>query len=77
MAYNRKAIVKKLREEGREAFFAGKNRQQCPYRYMDQFQWLQGYDWAEDDARAANVIVNKDGGDHEDSTACLEEAPAV
>ena len=27
MAYNRKKIVKKLREEGRQAFLAGKNRQ--------------------------------------------------
>ncbi len=76
MAYNRKEIVKRLRKEGREAFFAGKNRQQCPYRYMDQYQWLQGFSWAEHEADAANVIVNTEE-DHEDSTACLEKAPAV
>ena len=58
MAYNRKEVVKRLRAEGREAFFAGKNRQQCPYRYMDQYQWLQGFAWAEQDAEDANVVVN-------------------
>ena len=57
MAYNRKEIVKRLREEGMAAFLAGKKRQLCPYRYMDEYQWLLGFDWAESNA-AANVIVN-------------------
>ena len=65
MAYNRKAIVKRLRQEGQEAFLAGKNRQQCPHRYMDQFQWLQGFAWAEQDAEDANVVINQTGEDHE------------
>lgn len=46
----RRELVQRLREEGAAAFAAGKHRQTCPHRYMNQYQWLQGYSNAEDEA---------------------------
>ena len=48
----RRLIVERLRREGREAYEAGKTRFSCPYEYMDKFQWLRGYDDAEDERLA-------------------------
>jgi len=39
----RREIVERVRHEGYLAALAGRHRQTCPYRYMDEFQWLQGY----------------------------------
>jgi hypothetical protein len=39
----RKEIVKRVREEGRQAALAGRNAQTNPHRYMDGFQWMSGY----------------------------------
>lgn len=42
----RKAIVQRLRAEGRQAFQDGRHIQNVPREYvgnMDEYQWLQGY----------------------------------
>jgi hypothetical protein len=57
MAYDRKKLVKSLREEGRKAFFAGKSRQSNPHKYMDAYQWNRGFDSAEDAVKVANMII--------------------
>ena len=44
MAYNRKEIVKQIREEGAEAKRQGKTRESNPYKYADEYQWFRGYD---------------------------------
>jgi ribosome modulation factor len=43
MAYDRKQIVWKLRLLGARARSAGIPIEKCPYRYMDQFQWENGW----------------------------------
>lgn len=51
--YDRKAIVKRIRQEGRDAFGAGKHRQTNPYqaeKTMNTYQWYQGYDAAKAEA---------------------------
>jgi hypothetical protein len=44
MAYNRKELVKRIREEGAEAKRQGKTRESNPYKYMSEYQWFRGYD---------------------------------
>jgi hypothetical protein len=44
MAYNRKELVKQIRQEGAEAKRQGKFRESNPYQYMEGFQWFRGYD---------------------------------
>lgn len=46
----RRRLVIHLRNEGRDAFLAGKSRQECPYKDTDRFQWLAGFDQARLDA---------------------------
>lgn len=40
----RKALVEKIREEGRWAAREGKSRHSNPHQYMSAMQWLRGYD---------------------------------
>lgn len=42
----RKALVEKIREEGEIAFLEGKHIQSNPYKYMDAYQWSEGYELA-------------------------------
>jgi hypothetical protein len=42
--YNRKVIIKLIREEGAEAKRQRKSRESNPYDDMDQYQWWRGYD---------------------------------
>jgi hypothetical protein len=42
----RKEEVKRLRQEGADAFAAGKRITQNPYRFMDGYQWSQGWNSA-------------------------------
>jgi len=44
MIYNRKELVKQIREEGAEAKRQGKPRSSNTYKYMDEYQWFRGYD---------------------------------
>lgn len=52
----RKLEITRLREEGRRAALAGKNRQAVPYRTSspDWFQWLQGFNDGERDLEEEN-----------------------
>lgn len=63
--YVRKREIAALRAEGRQAFLDGKHVQNCPHKYMDRFQWVQGYT----DAR--NEATNFDGD--EDGTTPIHE----
>jgi ribosome modulation factor len=48
----RKERVKKLREAGAKAHAEGKSIQTCPEKFMDEFQWKQGWiDAKEENAR--------------------------
>lgn len=42
--YDRKKIVKLIREEGAEAKRQGRHRETNPYSDMDRYQWWVGYD---------------------------------
>ena len=56
----RKTTVVQLRKEGREAYESGKNRQSCPHKYMDQFQWIQGFDAAESEGADLRYSIGVD-----------------
>lgn len=43
MSYDRKEIVLTRRLEGAKAAEEGLYPDQCPHKYMDAFQWGQGY----------------------------------
>lgn len=40
----RKEQVRKIREEGRQAFRDCASRQSNPYGFMDAYQWFRGFD---------------------------------
>jgi ribosome modulation factor len=47
----RREIVKRVREEGRQAAEVGRHRQTCPYgNDMNRYQWLGAYDAAQSEA---------------------------
>lgn len=50
MTARRRAEVRRVREEGRQAFLAGKHRETNPYSPIstDRHQWWVGYDDAEE-----------------------------
>lgn len=43
----RKVIVARVREEGAAAARAGRHAQTNPYKFMNAYQWLQGYNSVE------------------------------
>jgi ribosome modulation factor len=47
----RKERVKKLREAGEQAYAEGRSIHTCPERFMDEFQWKQG--WIDAESQAA------------------------
>ena len=47
MTKERRVIVERVRKEGRQAYLEGKSRYTCPYKFMDEYQWLRGYSDAE------------------------------
>lgn len=57
----RRGEIERLREEGREAFLAGRHIQTVPRQYigtMDRYQWESGYQQAKDEAaRDASVDI--------------------
>lgn len=49
----RREIVTRLREEGRQAALAGKNRQSNPHEYEDAYQWSNGFEEGQRELEAA------------------------
>jgi ribosome modulation factor len=46
----RKLEIARCRQEGRDAFAAGKHIQTCPYGHMDMMHWVDGWVAARDEA---------------------------